>query len=445
MKRYVNNKKLFLSRYFFILYIVIVCFLTIGFSGYQTILNVKDVSSSVRLDADIRISGFQVNTASIGAISSYEEYNKLNVNGSVILPNADSYVDYYVKVINLGNVEQGISSIVSNNPALKFQLIDFNIGDKICNASQCTLGVEKTFGFRVMWNDGYYSALNTTQNYVFDFDFQPYNSVTIDSSVVSFVSNVPSEVVNKGTLAFSVVPEYLANLTFMIDNVIIDNYVYDNGIVYIPNVTGNVFITNKNVFNISYVGIDSSSFPSVIYNNTLNLNLGNGYYVISSILMDNVLLTEDNYTFVDNVLTIPNITGDLIISVSGVENVDYVISPDESVVNKQLSITQLTNFLTDGSFSAISSDGVINHITVNIPYTCNANKTYQVVCQVEVDGVSVGSANKTISNGSSTLTFDFDVNITPGQFINIKFSEGAAFSGNQKVTINDESVRFFYN
>lgn len=109
MKRYVNNKKLFLSRYFFILYIVIVCFLTIGFSGYQTILNVKDVSSSVRLDADIRISGFQVNTASIGAISSYEEYNKLNVNGSVILPNADSYVDYYVKVINLGNVEQGIS------------------------------------------------------------------------------------------------------------------------------------------------------------------------------------------------------------------------------------------------------------------------------------------------------------------------------------------------
>lgn len=225
-----------------------------------------------------------------------------------------------------------------------------------------------------MWNDGYYSALNTSQNYVFDFDFQPYNSVTIDSSVVSFVSNVPSEVVNKGTLAFNVVPEYLANLTFMIDNVIIDNYVYDNGIVYIPN-----------------------------------------------------------------------ITGDLIISVSGVENVDYVISPDEPVVNKQLTITQLTNFFTDGSFSAISGDGVINHITVNIPYTCNANKKYQVVCQVEVDGVSVGSANKIISNGSSTLIFDFDVNITPGQFINIKFSNSGTISGNQKVTINDESVRFFYN
>ena len=243
------------------IFISVIC-LSIGFSAFSNQLNVKDISASVRVNADIRITSANLSEAYNEAYSTSLDYNKTNINGTAILPSEDSYIDYVVKITNLGKVEMGIKEITLNNDNLDYELIDYNLGDKLCvieeETSKCTLGAEKQIIVRLKWKEGSYDSSNTENNFVLDFNFQNYHKVYVEDNVAPNITECPSEVINSGDLTFKYTGEKLDIRVYM-GSKRISEYTFENGIVTIKNVTAPVYIKY-----ISY-SIENGSFeiPSI--------------------------------------------------------------------------------------------------------------------------------------------------------------------------------------
>ena len=225
--------------------LIFVIFLSIGFSAFSNQLNVKDISASVRVNADIRITSANLSEAYNEAYSTSLDYNKTNINGTAILPNEDSYIDYVVKITNLGKVEMGIKEITLNNDNLDYELIDYNLGDKLCvieeETTKCTLGIEKQIIVRLKWKDGSYNSSNTENNFVLDFNFQNYQKVYIEDTAAQNISDCPSEVINTGDLTFRYTGVKF-DIRIYMGSKRINDYTFENGLVTIKNVTDPVYI-----------------------------------------------------------------------------------------------------------------------------------------------------------------------------------------------------------
>ena len=225
--------------------LIFVIFLSIGFSAFSNQLNVKDISASVRVNADIRITSANLSEAYNEAYSTSLDYNKTNINGTAILPNEDSYIDYVVKITNLGKVEMGIKEITLNNDNLDYELIDYNLGDKLCLLEEenlnCTLGIEKQIIVRLKWKNGSYDSSNTENNFILDFNFQNYQKVYIEDTAAQNISDCPSEVINTGDLTFRYTGVKF-DIRIYMGSKRINDYTFENGLVTIKNVTDPVYI-----------------------------------------------------------------------------------------------------------------------------------------------------------------------------------------------------------
>ena len=91
-----------------------VVLLSIGYSSFKNELAITNISSTVRIDKDIRVMGVKLNNSN-KASSMYEDYNVANISFQGNLEEADSYLIYDVDVYNLGNVIMGIKSVDINN------------------------------------------------------------------------------------------------------------------------------------------------------------------------------------------------------------------------------------------------------------------------------------------------------------------------------------------
>ena len=114
----------------YVILIFVIC-ISIGFSAFSNQLKIEDIGASVRVKADIRITSVNLSEAYNEAYSTSLNYNKTNINGTAILPNENSYIDYEVKITNLGKVEMGIKEITLNNDNLDYELVDYNLEEKI--------------------------------------------------------------------------------------------------------------------------------------------------------------------------------------------------------------------------------------------------------------------------------------------------------------------------
>ena len=245
--------------------LIFVIFLSIGFSAFSNQLNVKDISASVRVNADIRITSANLSEAYNEAYSTSLDYNKTNINGTAILPNEDSYIDYVVKITNLGKVEMGIKEITLNNDNLDYELIDYNLGDKLCvieeETTKCTLGIEKQIIVRLKWKNGSYDSSNTENNFILDFNFQNYQKVYIEDTAAQNISDCPSEVINTGDLTFRYTGVKF-DIRIYMGSKRINDYTFENGLVTIKNVTDPVYIKY-----ISY-SIENGSFETPTINSS---------------------------------------------------------------------------------------------------------------------------------------------------------------------------------
>ena len=218
--------------------------LSVGFSAFNIELGIRNILATVKVKADIRVIGVSQKDSSEGAYSISLNYNKTNINGTAILPNADSYIDYDINIANIGNLEMGIKNIISENENLDYELLNYNLKEKICveteEGTSCNLGIEKTITLRVKWKDGMYNSNNTSSLFLFNLDFENYHKITVEDSIKDLIINCPSEVINTDNLEFTYIGEKFDVRVFM--NGQIYPYKKEGQKIIIENVTGPVLI-----------------------------------------------------------------------------------------------------------------------------------------------------------------------------------------------------------
>lgn len=218
--------------------------LSVGFSAFNIDLGIRNILATVKVKADIRVIGVSQKDSSEGAYSISLNYNKTNINGTAILPNADSYIDYDINIANIGNLEMGIKNIISENENLDYELLNYNLKEKICveteEGTSCNLGIEKTITLRVKWKDGMYNSNNTSSLFLFNLDFENYHKITVEDSIKDLIINCPSEVINTDNLEFTYIGEKFDVRVFM--NGQIYPYKKEGQKIIIENVTGPVLI-----------------------------------------------------------------------------------------------------------------------------------------------------------------------------------------------------------
>lgn len=236
-----NNK----SFCFCIIVLVLtIVFLSIGFSAFQNKLAIENINAKVRVDKDIRVMKVSVDNLN-EATSYYEDYNTANISGSIELNNIDSYVIYEVEIFNFGNVIMGISSSSIDNENLKFEFLDYNLKDKICENSQCSLGIKKKLKIKVSYKDG--AIINNGENkFVLSFKFGRIFNITYHN--ISDSDKLPNEIIEGDTLSLNIPNKDDFLLKIFMNNKLLlkdSDYQHNGDNLVIPNVSGNIQINYK--------------------------------------------------------------------------------------------------------------------------------------------------------------------------------------------------------
>lgn len=243
-----NKNKIMKSKTFIISSYIILIFvigISIGFSAFFNELNINDISAIIKVNADIRVISVYQTEAYADAYSTSLDYNVNNINGMITLPNEDSYIDYSVKIINIGNVEMGIKEINLDNENLDYEISNYTLGEKVCSdesdSSECILGVEKNITVRIKWKADKYDANHISNNFILTFDFENYHKVIIEDSIKSYIINCPQEVLNSSNLTFQYTGNKFDGRIYMNGRRIYD-YKNVDGTITVENVTGEIII-----------------------------------------------------------------------------------------------------------------------------------------------------------------------------------------------------------
>ena len=173
-----------------LLIIVTVIFLSIGYSAFNRDLIVGDIKATVRVVADIRLTGLNISDTN-NAIGSSEDYNVHNIYSDVELPNDDSTITFKVSVTNFGSAYMGIKNITGLPDNLTYELSGYKVGDMICDSSDnCINGITKEFYITIKYKNSGNSGEDTDYTLNINFDFQEMfkinyvlNSGTFDDGI----------------------------------------------------------------------------------------------------------------------------------------------------------------------------------------------------------------------------------------------------------------------
>ena len=173
MKKYINKiKKSNPLNIIPPMIVFVILTLTIGFSAYQSRLQIDDLGAVVRIQKDIRITGVMASSTISDGISNWEDYNVNNISSSIDLPNSDSTVTYKVTIKNIGNIEAGLLKITGLPDNLQYTISNYNLEDPLCDDNdntKCKLGSTTTLDITVGYKPNGYNSSSTTQ--VFNMDF----------------------------------------------------------------------------------------------------------------------------------------------------------------------------------------------------------------------------------------------------------------------------------
>ena len=180
-----KTKILYLALSIFICFV----FSTIAYSAINSTMNISG-DAYARVDADVRITSFKLSSSS-NVTSHYEEYSKNTVSSNIQLLDDVNSITYDVEVTNYGNVDMGILDITGLPNGLSYELINYNLKDKLCDdTGKCNSFVKKTFQIKITGTPG-------TYEFVLNFDFRQYHKVTytnIDGS------SLPKYIIDGGDL-----------------------------------------------------------------------------------------------------------------------------------------------------------------------------------------------------------------------------------------------------
>ena len=201
----------------------------------------------------------------------------------------------------------------------------------------------------------------------------------------------------------------------------------------------------KKQLSITYENITNNNYPTTIKDgDTLQVNFTPPIPTTITVKEDNVQIND--FTYENNVLIIPNVTGNLIISSINFEELDYVFTEENStIVNPDTSTTiNIADFITSSQEGINNSPKTITNINVVLNYTVNSGSTQSIDMVLTT---SNNSYSETITfrkaNSGQDITISFDnLNISTNEIFTISYSNPNL--NNQKVEIVQKSISIVF-
>lgn len=154
---------------------------TIAYSSFSSTMNITGLARS-RVEADVRITNFTIDEL-VNATSKYEEFSKNTVSSSITFEE-NAYAIYKVEVTNYGETEVGVYSIEGFPEGATYELIDYNLKDKICNINEkCTNYATKVFYIKIIGNEKEIS-------FTLDFTFKVLHKITYVNFNNEYISSI---------------------------------------------------------------------------------------------------------------------------------------------------------------------------------------------------------------------------------------------------------------
>lgn len=207
---------------------------TIAYSSFSSTMNITGIAHS-RVEADVRITNFTIDEL-VNATSKYEEFSKNTVSSSITFEE-DAYAIYKVEVTNYGETEVGVYSIEGFPEGATYELIDYNLKDKICNINEkYTNYATKVFYIKIR-------AINVEESITLTFDFRIFHKI----SYTNFTNNYINEVLDGDSIEIDLTNEAKKFVT--VDGISEKNYSYNDYILVINNVSDDIEIKAINDIN----------------------------------------------------------------------------------------------------------------------------------------------------------------------------------------------------
>lgn len=216
-----------------IFFLFLVCIQSIAYSAFSSTINITGFAHS-RVDADVRITKFKVYNTSNDAVSLYEEFSKNTIASNIELPTDTSSITYEIEITNYGTNSIGISDIIGLQSNLTYELIDYNLKEKLCNDDgKCNNYATKVFYIKITGLQGTYD-INLT------LDFKPFLTITYTNITNN---NYPTEIFYNDNLIVTIGNDNAPGVSVTSGGISTKNYKYIEGTLTINNVVDNIEIT----------------------------------------------------------------------------------------------------------------------------------------------------------------------------------------------------------
>lgn len=170
-----NKQKNDVMKYIPLFMALFVILFTICYATLSDALAVDGSKAFVRIDKNIRLTDFRVDTLSHGGLAEYTQFSYKNGMSTISLPNSNSSVTYTVSVTNYGNADMTIQSITGLPNGLKYTLVGYALEAILCDnidSLKCNLGSVTTFQIVIEYDENGYDGITTDYNLNLVFDFQ---------------------------------------------------------------------------------------------------------------------------------------------------------------------------------------------------------------------------------------------------------------------------------
>lgn len=250
----ININKLIIRNLLIIMVITIFICQTVAYSALSTTMNISG-KGFAKIQTDVRITDLKVKELSSDAIVSYEEFSRKAISTNIKLPTTSSYITYEIEVTNYGSKEAAILNITGIPSTLTYEISNYTLKDNICDTSnKCTLGAKKVIYLTLRPK----SASTNNYELLFYLNFSSYNTITyqnIDST------NLPTQVLNGDSIEIDFGENAPNGVVVTMGQTQLD-YNYENGILKVNNVSGDIIITDMSNYDLS------GNENTIIYANT---------------------------------------------------------------------------------------------------------------------------------------------------------------------------------
>ena len=259
-KRRLNekNKRNFLTVAISIVLLLVV-FITIGFSAFQSSLDIGSIAATFRINKDIRITKISLDSATNNAISNWQDYNTTSISTNIDLPSRNSTITYEVEITNLGNIEMGILGISGLPSNLDYELTNYTLKDELCDYlddSECKLGSVSKLLITLKYKNNGFDSSNTNYNVQLDFDFRRFYSITY---VNLNSTNLPTKAIEGDNIEFTLNTPYPSSVHF--DGTTNASYNANTGKININDINDDITISYLTMsYFVAYDGVNNQLF-----------------------------------------------------------------------------------------------------------------------------------------------------------------------------------------